>query len=76
MSGMFDMSVFGKIRVEGRMRDAFCNASAAADVAVEPGKIVYTQFLNPRGGIEADVTVTRLARPISSCHSRATACAI
>jgi 4-methylaminobutanoate oxidase (formaldehyde-forming) len=29
---------------------------------VEPGKIVYTQFLNPRGGIEADVTVTRLTQ--------------
>ena len=32
----------------------------AADIAVEPGRIVYTQWLNERGGIEADVTVTRL----------------
>ena len=29
-------------------------------MSVPLGKIVYTQFLNPKGGIEADVTVTRL----------------
>ena len=33
----------------------------AADVAVPLGKVVYTQILNHRGGIEADLTVTRLA---------------
>jgi 4-methylaminobutanoate oxidase (formaldehyde-forming) len=33
----------------------------AGDVAVAPGRIVYTQWLNERGGIEADLTVTRLA---------------
>src|SRR6185295_16789987 len=33
----------------------------ANDVAVEPGRIVYTQWLNERGGIEADLTVTRLS---------------
>ena len=33
----------------------------ANDVAVAPGRIVYTQWLNERGGIEADLTVTRLA---------------
>src|SRR4029079_18025509 len=32
----------------------------AADIDVEPGRIVYTQWLNRFGGIEADVTVTRL----------------
>ena len=26
-----------------------------------PGRIVYTQWLNDRGGIEADLTITRLA---------------
>ena len=34
--------------------------SAAGNMTVPVGKIVYTQFLNSRGGIEADVTVTRL----------------
>ncbi len=33
----------------------------ANDVAVEPGRIVYTQWLNDRGGIEADVTITRFS---------------
>ncbi len=58
--GMYDMSSFGKIRVEGPDAVAFLNRVCGADVAVPAGKIVYTQFLNIRGGIEADVTVTRL----------------
>jgi heterotetrameric sarcosine oxidase gamma subunit len=33
----------------------------ANDVDVAPGRLVYTQMLNARGGIEADLTVTRLA---------------
>ncbi len=37
------------------------NRVCANDVDVEPGRIVYTQWLNERGGIEADLTVTRLS---------------
>jgi glycine cleavage system aminomethyltransferase T/glycine/D-amino acid oxidase-like deaminating enzyme len=59
--GIYDMSSFGKIRVEGRDAEAFLNRICGADVAVAPGRIVYTQFLNSAGGIEADVTVTRLS---------------
>ncbi|MGB1920737.1 MAG: FAD-dependent oxidoreductase, partial [Candidatus Puniceispirillaceae bacterium] len=59
--GMFDMSSFGKIRVVGRDAEAVLQRIAANDVAVEPGKIVYTQFLNEAGRIEADVTVSRLS---------------
>ncbi len=59
--GMYDMSSFGKIRVEGPDATAFLNRVCAAEMQVAPGKIVYTQFLNPTGGIEADVTVTRLS---------------
>lgn len=59
--GMYDMSSFGKIRVEGRDAEAFLNRVCGNDLAVEPGRIVYTQFLNSRGGIEADVTVTRMS---------------
>ena len=33
----------------------------AADVAVAAGRVVYTQLLNHRGGIECDLTVTRIA---------------
>ncbi|MDD9908388.1 MAG: FAD-dependent oxidoreductase [Ahrensia sp.] len=59
--GMYDMSSFGKLRVEGADAEAFLNHICGNDLSVPVGKIVYTQFLNERGGIEADVTVTRLA---------------
>jgi len=59
--GMYDMSSFGKIRVEGRDAEAFLNHIGGGDYSVPVGKIVYTQFLNRHGGIEADVTVTRLS---------------
>ena len=59
--GMYDMSSFGKIRVEGRDAEAFLNHICGADMSVAVGKIVYTQFLNSHAGIEADVTVTRLS---------------
>ena len=58
--GMFDMSSFGKIKLIGRDAEAVLQIIAANDVAVPVGKIVYTQFLNDDGHIEADVTVTRL----------------
>ena len=59
--GMYDMTSFGKIRVEGKDAEWFLNKVCGNDVSVPVGKIVYTQFLNDRGGIEADVTVTRLS---------------
>ncbi len=59
--GMYDMSSFGKIRVEGRDAEQFLNFVCGADMSVPVGKIVYTQFLNTTAGIEADVTVTRLS---------------
>ena len=59
--GMYDMSSFGKIRVEGRDATAFMNHIGGGQYEVPVGKIVYTQFLNERAGIEADVTVTRLS---------------
>jgi len=58
--GLFDMSSFAKFRVEGRDAEAVLQRISANDVAVAPGRIVYTQWLNDRGGIEADLTVTRL----------------
>jgi heterotetrameric sarcosine oxidase gamma subunit len=58
--GFFDMTSFGKIRVEGRDAEAVLQKVCANDVAVPAGKIVYTQWLNARGGVEADVTVTRI----------------
>jgi glycine cleavage system T protein len=62
--GLFDMSPFGKIRIEGPDAEAVLQRICANDIAVAPGRIVYTQWLNERGGIEADVTVTRLAAAV------------
>jgi glycine cleavage system T protein len=58
--GLLDMSTFGKIRVEGRDAEAVLQRICANDIAVPPGRSVYTQWLNQKGGIEADLTVTRL----------------
>ncbi len=58
--GLFDMTSFGKTLVQGRDAEQVLNRICANDVAVPAGRIVYTQWLNERGGIEADVTVTRL----------------
>ena len=59
--GLFDQTSFAKFRVEGRDALAILNRVAANNVDVEPGRIVYTQWLNQRGGIEADLTITRLS---------------
>lgn len=58
--GLLDMSSFGKIRVEGADALPFLQHLCANDVDVEVGRLVYTQMLNARGGIESDLTVTRL----------------
>ncbi|MFN4201523.1 MAG: FAD-dependent oxidoreductase [Tabrizicola sp.] len=60
-AGLFDMTSFGKIRVEGRDACTFLNRISSAEVDVPVGRIVYTMFLNERGGIEADLTITRLS---------------
>ncbi len=59
--GFFDMTSFGKIRVEGRDACRFLNRLCSAEMDVAQGRIVYTMLLNDRGGIEADLTVTRLS---------------
>ncbi len=59
-AGLFDMTSFGKLRVEGRDACRFLNRLCSAEMDVTPGRIVYTMLLNDRGGIEADLTVTRL----------------
>jgi glycine cleavage system T protein len=59
--GLFDLSSFGKFLVQGRDAEAVLQRICANDVAVAPGRIVYTPWLNERGGIEADLTLTRLA---------------
>ncbi|NQV84637.1 MAG: FAD-dependent oxidoreductase [Rhodospirillales bacterium] len=60
--GLFDQTSFSKFELRGDDAEAVLNRVCANDIAVQPGRIVYTQWLNERGGIEADLTVTRLAR--------------
>ena len=59
--GLFDMTSFGKIRIEGRDALTFLQRVCGNQMDVAPGRIVYTQMLNRRGGIESDLTVTRLS---------------
>ncbi|WP_392338107.1 FAD-dependent oxidoreductase [Loktanella salsilacus] len=59
--GLLDMTSFGKIRVEGRDALTFLQRICANQMDVAIGRIVYTQMLNERGGIECDLTVTRLS---------------
>jgi len=57
---LFDQSSFSKYLVQGRDSCAVLQRISSANVDVEPGKMVYTHWLNERGGIEADLTVTRM----------------
>lgn len=59
--GLFDQTSFVKFVLQGRDAEQVMNRVCANNVAVPVGKIVYTQWLNERGGIEADLTVTRIA---------------
>ncbi len=58
--GIFDQSSFAKFRVQGPDAARVLNHISANDIDVAVGRIVYTQWLNDRGGIEADLTITRL----------------
>ena len=58
---LFDESSFAKIEVAGPGAADLLQLLCAGDVGRPPGTITYTQMLNRRGGVECDVTVTRLA---------------
>ncbi|MBA2895035.1 GcvT family protein [Nonomuraea soli] len=58
---LFDQTSFGKLLVKGADAERGLQWVCTNDVAVQPGRTVYTGVLNERGGYEADVTVTRLA---------------
>jgi 4-methylaminobutanoate oxidase (formaldehyde-forming) len=59
--GVIDTSSFGKLLVQGRDALAVLQRLSVSDLDTEIGRITYTQWLNEFGGIEADVTVTRVA---------------
>jgi glycine cleavage system T protein len=57
---VFDQTSFSKFLLEGRDAEGVLQRLCANDVAVPPGKVVYTGMLNEHGGYESDLTVTRL----------------
>jgi glycine cleavage system aminomethyltransferase T/glycine/D-amino acid oxidase-like deaminating enzyme len=59
---LFDQTSFSKYLLTGPDAAAVLQWLCTADVAVEPGRTVYTGMLNERGTYEADITVTRLSR--------------
>jgi glycine cleavage system T protein len=59
--GLFDQSSLAKLLLQGPDATSVLQRLCANDVDVPAGRIVYTQMLNARGGIECDLTVTRLA---------------
>ena len=58
--GMIDLT-FGRFLVLGEDAEAAMQRICCANMAVQQGTLVYTQMLNPQGGIEADVCVARLS---------------
>ncbi len=60
-AGLFDETSFSKFEVRGK--DALRGLQYLCDNDIDKhvGSVIYTQMLNPRGGIECDFTVTRLA---------------
>ena len=60
--GLFDQTSFSKFLLQGRDAVRVLNRICGNQIDVCIGKVVYTQILNERGGIEADVTVTRTAK--------------
>jgi 4-methylaminobutanoate oxidase (formaldehyde-forming) len=60
-AAVFDETSFAKIEIAGDDAPEFLERMCANRVARDVGAITYTQMLNPRGGVECDFTVTRLA---------------
>lgn len=57
---LFDQSSFSKYLIQGKDSCRALQRICSANIDVSPGRMVYTHWLNQRGGIEADLTVTRL----------------
>ena len=65
-AGLFDETSFSKLEVRGASADSVGAVKLLQylcdnDIDKPVGSVIYTQMLNPRGGIECDFTVTRLA---------------
>jgi len=58
----FDMSSMSNLLVQGPHAERILNRMSGNNIAVPVGRCVYTQWMNPAGGVEADLTVTRIAK--------------
>ena len=58
---LMDMAFMAKFDVRGRDAGRILDRVSANKVKGKPGRITYTQWLNPAGTLEADLTVTKLA---------------
>jgi glycine cleavage system aminomethyltransferase T/glycine/D-amino acid oxidase-like deaminating enzyme len=58
---VIDQSSFSKFEISGPAALACLQRLAANDLDKPPGGVIYTQLCNERGGIEADLTFTRLS---------------
>jgi glycine cleavage system aminomethyltransferase T/glycine/D-amino acid oxidase-like deaminating enzyme len=62
--GVLDQTSFAKFELSGRGAFALLDRLCANRLPGEPGRIALTTMLTARGGIECDITVTRLAEEL------------
>ena len=74
-AALIDQTSFAKFEIAGPGAEAALQRIAANDLSGPPGKAVYTQLCNERGGIEADVTLVHDGRRPFLCWSPAPASA-
>jgi 4-methylaminobutanoate oxidase (formaldehyde-forming) len=58
--GVFEQTSFSKLLVQGRDAQSVLDRIATADMSMPVGRAAYCHFLNERGGVEADLTISRL----------------
>jgi len=58
----FDMSAMSKFLVQGPNAERMLNHISGNNITVPVGQCVYTQWMNEDGGVEADLTVTRIGK--------------
>ncbi len=59
---LLDLSPFSKFDISGSTALHVLNRLSTAQLDVRAGRAVYTLLLNEKGGIEADVTITRTGK--------------
>lgn len=59
-AGLFDLATFERIEVSGSGASAALERVSCSELDRPARRIIYALFLNSHGGIESDVTITRL----------------